>query len=190
MIERTKKSIRIAGICLTACAGLLTGPVSAQAPDPGDSTKILQLNTFATFSSINNSGAIDLQHSYDGTGRVFVSTNEGKIHAFSSTGDSLGTFLDLDAPGVLPDFEESVGGFTIRGLSYMAFHPDYGNPGAAGEGSSIPSTRLPSRRLRTTPTRAPGSSQHPVAESVNSRLPSGLLMAAIPIKSTLPRVER
>ena len=119
--------------CMLYVLGYCSEPTCAQATDPGTSSKVLNLTTFATFSSINRSGAIDLQHSHDGTGRVFVSTNEGKIHAFSSTGSSLGTFLDLDAPGVLPDFDDSLG-FTTRGLSYMTFHPDYGNQGAAGEG--------------------------------------------------------
>ncbi|TWU28641.1 PQQ-dependent sugar dehydrogenase [Bythopirellula polymerisocia] len=130
----TELRIWLAGLYLAFWFAFSSSPVSAQAPDPGDSTKVLNLTTFATFSSIINSGAIDLQHSYDGTGRVFVSTNEGKIHAFSSTGASLGTFLDLDAPGVLPDFEETLGSFTTRGLTYMTFHPDYGNTGAAGAG--------------------------------------------------------
>ncbi|QDU88907.1 hypothetical protein Pla175_22910 [Pirellulimonas nuda] len=109
------------------------GPACAQAPDPSNSTKVLNLTTFATFSTISNSGAIDLQHSHDGSGRVFVSTNEGKIHAFSSTGASLGTFLDVAAPGVLPGFTHQ-GSFTTRGLTYMAFHPDYASRGASGEG--------------------------------------------------------
>lgn len=130
----TKCRVWNACLCVSLCVGCYSGNAMAQAPDPGDSSKVLNLTTFATFSSITNSGAIDLQHSHDGTGRVFVSTNEGKIHAFSSTGSSLGTFLDLDAPGVLPDFEESLGSFTTRGLTYMAFHPDYGSAGAGGEG--------------------------------------------------------
>lgn len=129
----SKKNNDITGLCLSLFVVVSSSPVFAQAVDPGDSTKVLNLTTFATFSSINNSGAIDLQHSYDGTGRVFVSTNEGKIHTYSSTGSSLGTFLDLDAPGVLPDFDDSLG-FTTRGLSYFTFHPDYGNTGTAGEG--------------------------------------------------------
>ena len=137
-IDQSFRWIRDRGLGITAISlfhslGYVLSPIFAQAPDPEDSTKVLNLTTFATFSSINNSGAIDLQHSYDGTGRVFVSTNEGKIHAFSSTGASLGKFLDLDAPGVLPDFDDSLS-FTTRGLSYMTFHPDYGNTGAAGEG--------------------------------------------------------
>lgn len=119
--------------CLLYFMGFSLGPTYAQAPDPGDSSKVLNLTTFATFSTTGPSGAIDLQHSYDGTGRVFVSTNEGKLNAFSSTGSSLGTFLDLDGPGVLPDFSDALG-FTTRGLSYFTFHPDYGNTGADGEG--------------------------------------------------------
>ena len=156
---------------LFLCAASLMGSAFGQAPDPEDSTKVLNLTTFATFSAVANSGGIDLTHPKDGSGRVFVSTNEGKIHAFSSTGNSLGTFLDLNTPGVLPDFDSSLG-FTTRGLSYMAFHPGYGNAGASGEGklytiykTDEPGLRSPDYSAAGLPTK-PGNvlSQYAITE--------------------------
>ncbi len=123
-------------------------PLFGQAIDPVDSQKVLNLKTFATYTSSssestsaelddpslsNVSAAIDLDHPKDGSGRIFVSTNEGIIHAYSSSGTPLGVFLDMAEPDATPDFERSVG-FTTRGLSYIAFHPDYGVAGSPGEG--------------------------------------------------------
>ena len=101
--------------------------VFGQAKDPLDSSKVLELTTFATHSSASSpETAIDLTHPRDGSGRIFVSTNEGRIHAFSSSGTSLETFLDFNTARVT-DFEASLD-FTTNGLSYIAFHPDYASP--------------------------------------------------------------
>ena len=120
---------------------------------------MLNLTTFATHSSTSSpESAIDLTHPKDGSGRIFVSTNQGKIHAFSATGTSLGTFLDFNTAGV-PDFDDCVG-FTTRGLSYIAFHPDYGRAGAPGEGklytlykTNVPGVRGPDYSGAELPTR-------------------------------------
>lgn len=125
------------------------GAAMAQAPDPLPSSTVLELTTFATISTIDRSGAIDLDAPRDGSGRVFVSTNEGKVFILSGTGGSLGVFLDLNAPGVMPDFRDRFR-LSTNGLSYIAFHPDYAVPGAAGEGrmytmsmSETPGSREP-----------------------------------------------
>jgi|GEM_PF-1789127 len=121
------------GMKVVLCVGALVSAAMAQAPDPLPSSTVLELTTFATISTIDRSGAIDLDHPKDGSGRVFVSTNEGKIFILNGTGGSLGVFLDLNAPGVMPDFREQVR-LSTNGLSYIAFHPDYAVAGAAGEG--------------------------------------------------------
>ena len=123
--------------------------VFGQAKDPLDSSKVLKLTTFATHSPASSpETAIDLTHPRDGSGRIFVSTNEGRVHAFSSSGKSLETFLDFNTAQVA-DFEAALD-FTTNGLSYMAFHPDYARTGAPGEGklytfykSRMPGTRGP-----------------------------------------------
>ncbi len=119
---------------LALAAWQVPAPASAQAPDPLDSQKVLVLTTFATYpQSSQDSDAIDLDHPKDGSGRIFLSTNEGKILGFSSSGTPLGVFLDLASPGAVPDFNATLG-FVTRGLSYFTFHPDYGTAGSAGEG--------------------------------------------------------
>jgi len=123
--------------------------VFGQAKDPLYSSKVLKLTTFATHSSASSpEAAIDLTHPRDGSGRIFVSTNEGRIHAFSSSGTPLETFLDFNTAQVA-DFEATLD-FTTNGLSYIAFHPDYARAGAPGEGklytfykSRMPGTRAP-----------------------------------------------
>ena len=159
-------------VALTICAWHVTAPAFGQAPDPLDSTKVLNLTIFATYPrSSPHSAAIDLDHPKDGSGRIFVSTNEGKIHGFSSTGAPLGVFLDLAAPGAVPDFDGTLE-FTTRGLSYIAFHPDYGNAGSPGEGklytlykTDEPGARAPDYSGSGLPTK-PGDvlSQYAIAE--------------------------
>ena len=159
-------------VALTVGVWLGTAPALGQAPDPLDATKVLRLTTFVTYpTSSPDSAAIDLDHPKDGSGRIFVSTNEGKIHGFSSTGTSLGVFLDLTTPGAAPDFDGALG-FTTRGLSYIAFHPDYGRAGSPGEGKLYtlykthePGARPPDYSASGLPTR-PGDvlSQYAIAE--------------------------
>lgn len=105
----------------------------AQTPDPLPSPKVLEVASFASVSTIDRSGAIDLTHPRDGTGRVFVSTNEGKVFGFDADGNSLGLFLDIVDSGALPDFRD-IFRVSTNGLSYIAFHPDYAVDGALGEG--------------------------------------------------------
>lgn len=151
-VGRSPLSIAIVFACVASA-------VHAQAPDPLDSSKVLELTSFATFTTLPGSGAMDLDHPRDGTGRVFVSTMEGKVWGFSSTGAPLGIFLDLAAPGVAPDFNSNLE-FAVDGLAYSAFHPDYGRPGASGEGkfytyheTVVPGLRTPDYSAATLPTR-------------------------------------
>ena len=124
-----------------------TAPVFGQAEDPSDSSKVLNLTTFGAFSSASEpESAVDLTHPKDGSGRIFVSTNLGRIHAFSSKGTYLARFLDFNLAAV-PDYE-NVLGFTTNGLSYIAFHPNYGTAGAPGAGKlyAFYKSRIPGGR--------------------------------------------
>ena len=134
--ERVRARVRCRYLlaALTLSAWHIPAPASGQAQDPLDSPKVLNLTTFATYpQSSPESDAIDLDHSKDGSGRIFVSTNEGKVLGFSSTGASLGVFLDLASAGAVPLFNDTLG-FVTRGLSYIAFHPAYGKVGSPGAG--------------------------------------------------------
>ena len=146
--------------CLAFGVGLLPTPAVAQAPEPVDSPKVLELTTYTTHPQVGpESDAIDIDHAKDGSGRLFVGTNEGKIFAFDPSGGLLGIFHDLAAPGVTPDFDPTLR-FVTRGLSYYAFHPDYGRAGAPGEGklytlyrSTIPGAREPDYSGTVLPTK-------------------------------------
>ena len=146
-------------------SGLVAPAVLAQAPDPTNSSKVLELSSFGTFTEdFPRAGAIDADHPKDGSGRVFVSTTGGKLFVFSSSGDSLGLFLDLAEPELLPEFQ--------LGLSYVAFHPDYGTTGADGEGrlytlyrATLPGDRAPDYSAAQLPTRTGDAlSQYVLAE--------------------------
>jgi hypothetical protein len=153
----TRKLATLAAVCVG-------GVAMAQAPDPQPSSTLLELTTFGAVTTVDRSGAIDLDHCGDGSGRVFVSTNEGKIFILDAAGQNLGVFLDLAAPGVLPDFRDVLR-LSTNGLSYIAFHPDYATPGAAGEGKlytmtmrQTPGARAPDYSGAALPTR-PGDAR-------------------------------
>lgn len=145
LLAHTRRWAGILAVCV--CLPALPKVTSAQADDPGDSSKVLNLYTFATFTTGRASRSVDLDHPKDGSGRVFVSTNEGKVFAFSASGESRGVFLDVGEAGVLPDFSHSGSG-SVNGLSYIAFHPDYGRDGAAGEGKMYTYTKATVPGLR------------------------------------------
>lgn len=134
--------------CAFTCIGMCVANQSvAQTPAaPILSSYRLELETFAThteFQAGNGSnpvgvgqqfGAIDVTAPRDGSRRVFVSTQPGKILAYDSAGNSLGDFLDLAATAGVTGFSNNNGAVAFRGLMYFDFHPDYAVPGAAGEG--------------------------------------------------------
>ena len=125
----------------------VAGSVIAQTPAaPILSSYQLELDTFAThteFQPGNGSnpigvgdqfGAIDVTAPKDGSGRVFVSTQPGKILSYDSAGNSLGNFLDLSTTTATTGFTNNNGSSAFRGLMYFDFHPDFAVQGAAGEG--------------------------------------------------------
>ena len=75
------------------------------------------------------SSPVDVTHAADGSGRLFVAEQGGDIRVIDSGGTLLTTpFLDITSR--LRDG----GASGERGLLGIAFHPDYANSGAAGEG--------------------------------------------------------
>jgi glucose/arabinose dehydrogenase len=68
-------------------------------------------------------------HAGDGSGRLFITDQRGKIHIFANGAVLPVPFLDLSAKLV-----SERAGFDERGLLGLAFHPDYEVDGAAGEG--------------------------------------------------------
>ncbi|MCB1077539.1 MAG: PQQ-dependent sugar dehydrogenase, partial [Verrucomicrobiae bacterium] len=74
---------------------------------------------------------VEIVHAGDGSGRLFIADQRGKIQILlPSNGTVLATpFLDLGTSLVTQR-----SGYDERGLLGMAFHPDYANSGADGEG--------------------------------------------------------
>ena len=68
-------------------------------------------------------------HAGDGSGRMFIADQRGKIHILADGAVLPVPFLDLSAKLV-----GERAGFDERGLLGLAFHPDYEADGAAGEG--------------------------------------------------------
>lgn len=69
----------------------------------------------------------------DGSGRLFICDQIGKIHIFKNGALQPKPFLDLSASGANKVFVgASLTSYSERGLLGMAFHPDYANPSAPG----------------------------------------------------------
>ncbi|WP_303318083.1 PQQ-dependent sugar dehydrogenase [Flavivirga abyssicola] len=103
----------------------------------------LNLTTFASHTefeagggsnpqgTLSGFGPIKITAPRDGSGRVFVSSQTGKILVFDADGTSLGTFLDLNTISSATGY--TLGGpGSFRGLMYFDFHPDYNLIGAPG----------------------------------------------------------
>ena len=154
---------------LTATCGLLFALTvavprawSQQPPPPTPSNYTLNLTQFATHTG---SHAIDVTAPRDGSGNLYVSAQSGQIFGFDSSGNSLGTFLDLVGTSATTGFADpgpfvpGENGAAFRGLMYFDFHPEYGTVGAPGEGKvyagfqSVTSFGIPDYS-------APGSGDH------------------------------
>lgn len=109
-------SVRTAFIAVTiALLAMVT--FSASVPAPRVHAANIALQTVAS----GLSQPVGVVNAGDGSGRLFIVEQTGKIKAYSGT-TLLGTFLDLSAPGTLST------GFE-QGLLGLVFHPDYANNG-------------------------------------------------------------
>jgi glucose/arabinose dehydrogenase len=92
-------------------------------------------------------GPTGITHAGDGSGRLFVTDQRGTVHILGDGALMPTPFLDI-ATQLVPERE----GFDERGLLGLAFHPEYGEAGAAGEGKfyvyySAPSPDAPGPEL-------------------------------------------
>ena len=119
---------------------LVAGPLEAAFPT-------LQLKPVAV-GQFNSPTAVT--HAGDGSGRMFIADQRGRILVFEDGAVLAAPFLDLSAKLVTerPGFDE-------RGLLGLAFHPDYDVPAAPGEGRFYVFYSAPSPN-------APGTAANPV----------------------------
>jgi glucose/arabinose dehydrogenase len=116
-----------------------------------------QYSLYNPFPNISVVDPVDLQNSGDGTNRIFVVEQAGRIKVFpnSPTVQSTKTFLDITD-------RVSFGG--ERGLLGLAFHPNYKNNGYFYVNYTVPSP------LRTRISRFTVSSTNPDSANKNSEL--------------------
>ena len=131
-------------LILLFAIGFFSERTRAQPAAPVLSSYQLDLETFATHSFFqagngsnpigvgNQHGSIDVTAPRDGTGRVYVSTQIGKILAYDAAGNSIGTFLDMADTIGTTGFAFTNGSSAFRGLMYFDFHPDFADPNKAG----------------------------------------------------------
>lgn len=120
----------VAGLFVVAMVG---APVVAlekiEDPVPGTIKKgdlVIELKLVAE-EGISN--PVWLTHAGDGSGRLFIVDQGGKVHVVAKGGRMLKKpLLDVSDRIVIKK------GFDERGLLCLAFHPDYAKKGAAGEG--------------------------------------------------------
>ncbi len=119
---------------------LSAGPLSAAFPT-------LQLKPVA-IGQFNSPTSV--VHAGDGSGRLFIADQRGKIHVLKDGAVLPELFLDLSAE-LVPEREI----FDERGLLGLVFHPDYGTAAAGGEGRFYVFYNAPSPA-------APGTASDPV----------------------------
>lgn len=91
-----------------------------------------------------------ITHAGDGSGRLFVAEQRGKIHIVNDGILQPSPFLDIE-PKLVPERP----GFDERGLLSFAFHPQYGQAGQPGTGKFYVFYNAPSPG-------APGTPEEPV----------------------------
>lgn len=107
-----------------ACAAaLLAGAGAASGAFPTLSLKPVCLKQINSPTAIVNAG--------DGSGRLFICDQPGKIYIFKNGMLQPTPFLDLSNPAGGPVLPES-NGYSERGLLCVAFHPGYSNPASPG----------------------------------------------------------
>lgn len=115
---------------------------SALAAFPTLQLKPVAIAQFFSPTTVTNAG--------DGSGRLFITDQRGKIYLFTDGAVLPVPFLDLSAKLVTER-----AGFDERGLLGLAFHPDYEVDGAPGEGKFYVFYSAPSPN-------APGTAANPV----------------------------
>ena len=77
------------------------------------------------FPNLSFQDPVGIHHSGDGTNRIFIVEQEGRIKVFNndSNTSSANTFLDIRS------LVDQDGGYTEEGLLGLAFHPNYGQNG-------------------------------------------------------------
>lgn len=107
-------------LAILAVVSICSAPASAQIPGDITLDPVPGLPNFST--------PVGLKHAGDDSGRIFIVELGGTVRVVDGAGTLLATpFVDID-----PIVDSDGGG--ERGLLDIAFHPEYGVPGSAGEG--------------------------------------------------------
>ena len=101
---------------------LLLLSISATAQTPAD----VELQPVPGISDLTVTAPLGLKHAGDGSGRLFIVEQGGRVRVIDSAGNLLvEPFIDISS---------SVACCGERGLLDIAFHPEYSSAGADGEG--------------------------------------------------------
>lgn len=128
-VTRSLKLVFCFSVAMAVGCGGGGGGSSVVAPAQGDYTMVL-----TEFTQHGGNYAMDVKAPEDGSGRVFTATISGQIHAFDSSGNSLGTFLDMVPTAATTGFVPTSASSSFSGLTYFDFHPDYADVNADGYG--------------------------------------------------------
>jgi glucose/arabinose dehydrogenase len=114
----------IAPLAMAALLALTAGPAYGVTTSITPGSISITLKTFATIPGADGAPQ-DLASANDGTGRLFVTTRNGKIDILDSSGALTGTFLNLTDSATGISFYNGGEG----GLSGLAFSPTYATDG-------------------------------------------------------------
>ena len=107
--------VAVIGVCLTACA------VAEDAPDKKAKEETLDVEIVRTFKNVKFYRPIVVTHAGDGSDRLFIAEQTGKIHVLPNDPDveETGTFIDISDRVMYKDKENE------EGFLGFAFHPKY-----------------------------------------------------------------
>lgn len=115
------ENIRHAALWTALLSPVSTGAVPAAGPEDGPADKPLPVSAERAFENLEFDRPIVVTHAGDGTNRVFVAEQEGRIRVFPNDQDAEEStlFLDIDDRCVYADNQNE------EGLLGLAFHPRY-----------------------------------------------------------------
>lgn len=117
----------IAVLLCSASSGQTTNPITAPLPQSDIRLQLEDVIRIPNFSGSTRPRLELLTHAGDGSGRLYVADQLGKIYSFTPGDQAASLFLNVSqfAPGFL-----NTGG--QRGLRSFAFHPDFLNEESSG----------------------------------------------------------
>ena len=172
--------------CLLGCLGILTSEATSFAQFPGgnplpgtipkSSLRLVLEDVIRIPPNDGEAARLELlYHAADGSGRLYIADQHGRLYSFFPGDDQPTLFLDVEEH--VPDFVDG----DQRGLRSFAFHPDHASSGASGSGKFYTAHSVKHQ--------GPGSGDHDSVVAEWTCLPDGRVDTSIAPREVLRVVQ-